>query len=141
MLFPSEQWLGEWVARCNADPYFRSVGRGWQGAAGCVVKSVGTALPESLYLRLEGQDGQWHSYRLGSSPLLVDEANFVLSADYEVWKSVIQQRTHPVRAMVQGRVRVRGQLSVVLRWTQPLLRMTELAGLIQTSFLDEADPR
>jgi cytochrome c oxidase subunit IV len=53
------------------------------------------------------------------------------------WKSVICQQLHPVRGIVQGRLRLHGQLSGFLRWSRALVIMTELAGRLDTVFVDE----
>jgi len=39
--------------------------------------------------------------------------------------------------VVQGRLRLRGQLSSFLRWAHAMVIMTELAGRLDTTFADE----
>lgn len=137
MIFPSSEWIAGWVARSNGDEQFRTAGRGWDGAVGAVIlpRAAGISIP--LYLRLEGRDGQWTHHDFGSDPALVDATRFVITADYTVWKSVIRQELDPIRGLILGRLRVRGQLSSVLRWANAFRVMTQLAGGIDTTFLDE----
>lgn len=137
MLFPSPEWTAAWVEACNADVHFRDASVGWDGAAGCVIAADESLHIPTQYLRLEGRDGTWTSHELGEDPQLVTGTKFVLSADYLAWKSVIRQELHPIRAMVMGRVRVKGQLSAVLRWSRPLVLMTQIAGRLHTTFTDE----
>ena len=135
MLFPSEVWVSAWIALCNADAEFQEAGVGWNGSAGCVIRPAGQPGTDSLYLRLTGRDGQWTDHTLEPNPEVVDGSLFVLSADYVTWRAVIEQKLNPIRAMVQGRVRVSGQLSSVLRWHRSLLIMTQLAGRLETDFI------
>jgi hypothetical protein len=67
----------------------------------------------------------------------VDDAVFTIRGPYPAWKSVIRQELHPLRGIVQGRLRLRGQLSAFLRWSHATLIMTELAGRLDTVFVDE----
>jgi putative sterol carrier protein len=136
-IFPSAEWMCEWLELTNADPKFRAAGAGWDGSVGCVIQSDQGFPGGNLYLRLTGANGQWSSHVLGPDPELVTDTVFTLSAPYLVWKSVVRQQLHPIRGLIQGKLRVHGQLSAVLRWTRALTTFTELAGQLETTFVDE----
>jgi putative sterol carrier protein len=138
LLFPSPQWLDAWVELANADQAFRTAGAGWDGAVGGVIGADAVAgVGDDLYFRLTGRDGRWYEQTLAADDRLVAGTVFTIRAPYEAWKSVIRQELHPVTGIVQGRLRLRGQLSTVLRWTHALVIMTKLAGRLGTTFVDE----
>jgi putative sterol carrier protein len=130
--------VAAWVELANSDEAFIAAGAGWDGVAGGVIEANEAAgVRANLYLRLAGRDGHWDEHILATDAGLVDDAIFTIRGPYVTWKSVIRQQLHPVRGIVQGRLRLRGQLSSFLRWSRALVIMTELAGRIDTVFVDE----
>jgi putative sterol carrier protein len=98
---------------------------------------VDSGVAESLYVRLEGRDGQWHGAELGSDRALVDGAQFVLRAPYRRWTDLIRQELHPIKGILQGKIRIEGHLPVILKWTKSMAILAELAGSIDTEFFVE----
>src|SRR5271170_7499296 len=138
LVFPSPQWVAAWVELANADQEFRSAGAGWDGVVGGVIGADAAAgIGDDLYLRLVGRDGCWYENALAADNRLVIGSVFTIRAPYAEWKSVIRQELHPVTGIVQGRLRLHGQLSSFLRWTRALMIMTRLAGNMDTIFADE----
>jgi putative sterol carrier protein len=138
LIFPSPEWVAAWVELANSDQAFRSAGVGWDGVVGGVIEADEAAgVGDDLYLRLVGRDGCWYENTLAADAGLVDGSVFTIRGPYSAWKSVICQQLHPVRGVVQGRLRLRGQLSAFLRWSHATLIMTELAGRLDTVFVDE----
>ena len=138
LVFPSPEWIDAWVDVANADRAFRSAGAGWDGVVGGVIGADGTAgVSRDLYLRLAGRDGCWYESTLSRDAGVVHGTVFTIRAPYQAWKSVLRQQLHPVVGVVQGRLRLRGQLSSFLRWAHAMVIMTELAGRLDTTFVDE----
>jgi putative sterol carrier protein len=138
LIFPSPEWVAAWVEIANSDQAFRSAGAGWDGVVGGVIQADEAAgVGNDLYMRLAGRDGCWHENTLAADPRLVDDAVFTIRAPYSAWKLVIRQQLHPLRGIVQGRLRLHGQLSSFMRWSRATLIMTELAGRLDTAFADE----
>lgn len=138
LLFPSPQWVDAWVELANADQAFRAAGAGWDGVVGGVIGADAAAgVGDDLYLRLTGRDGRWYEHTLAADDQLVVGTVFTIRAPYKAWKSVIRQELSPLTGVVQGRLRLRGQLSTFLRWAHALVIMTKLAGRLDTTFVDE----
>lgn len=133
-VFPSVTWLGVWVRLANEDAAFMAASVGFDGAIGLVLLPANHANARATYMRLTGLSGRWHDARMGNDPGLVENCEFVLSATFPVWRSLIEQELNPLRGLVQGRLRLSGQLSTMLRWSEALLAMTRLAGEIGTQY-------
>ncbi len=141
MEFLSSEWVDAWVARSNADPAFVAAGKGFHGVAVAVIDPDRVRAGARQILRLEGSDGIWTRAQLGTGEDLAHDAMFTLTAPYLTWKSVILGELDPIRGLVSGRLRVRGQLSTVLRWSKPFRLMIALAGAVPTTFADEDPPQ
>lgn len=137
-VFPSEEWVAAWVAAANRSREFEASGRGWEGAVGLVIEADANAgVAESLYVRLDGRHGKWLGSELGRNSALVEDAVFVLRAPYRRWKDLIRRELHPVKGLLQGKMRIEGHLPVILKWTKSMAILAELAGRIDTQFIDE----
>lgn len=137
-VFPSEEWVQAWIAAANRSPEFEASGRGWEGAVGLVIEADDEAdLAEPVYVRLDGRHGKWLGSEFGRNSALTEGAVFVLRAPYRRWKDIIRQELHPIKALLQGKVRVEGHLPIILKWTKSIAILAELAGRINTEFVDE----
>jgi putative sterol carrier protein len=137
-IFPSEEWVREWVELANASPEFEKSGAGWEGAVGVVIEADrACGLPETVFLRLDGREGKWLNYELGTNPASIDGAVLTLRAPYRRWKQLVAQEIDPVKAVLQGRLRVRGSAKVILRRIDSLSIVMRLAGTMETTFVDD----
>jgi putative sterol carrier protein len=136
--YPSQEWLEAWATIANSSTEFRSSGAGWSGGVGLVIEAdPGLGVPETLYLRLDGDDGRWTEVGFGRHPGLVEGTVFTIRAPYLRWKQVIRQELDPVKGVLQGKLVLRGHLPVVLRWIRAIRILAKLAGRVETSFVDE----
>ena len=141
-LFPSDEWVEAWVARANGSAEFEASGSGWEGAVGIVIEAdPASAVPETLYIRLEGRGGKWLSHALGTESSLLAGTVFVLRGPYLRWKELIKQELHPIKALLQGRIRIEGHLPIILRWIGSVAVLAKLAGEVETEFADEVAQR
>lgn len=137
-IFPSEEWVEAWVAFANRSAEFEASGRDWQGAVGLVIEADADAgLVESLYVRLEGRRGKWLGWELGRNSALVERVVFVLRAPYGRWQELVRQELHPIKGLLQGKIRIEGHLPVVLKWMKSMAILAELAGRVDTEFVDQ----
>ena len=138
LIFPSPEWVAAWVELANSDLAFRSAGAGWDGVVcGVIEADEAAGIGDDLYLRLVGRDGYWHENTLAADAGLLDGSAFTIRGPYSTWKSVICQQLNPITGIMQGRLRLQGQLSTFLRWSRAMLIMTQLAGRMDTAFVDE----
>jgi putative sterol carrier protein len=62
----------------------------------------------------------------------------VIRAPYSRWKEIVLGRLEPVKAMMQGKLRVQGDLPAIVRQIRAVNEMVFLAQQIDTTFPDEA---
>jgi putative sterol carrier protein len=137
-VFPSEEWVGAWLALANRSAEFEASGKEWEGAVTLVIGAEPSAgLPSSIYIRLEGRHGKWLGHELSTDGRLAEGSVFVLRAPYARWKQVIRQELNPIKGLVQGKLRIHGHLPVIFKWTRSVLLLAELAGRLDTEFPDE----
>ena len=137
-VFPSEEWVQTWVALANRSPEFEASGKGREGAIGLVIEPDEEAgVPRPIYVRLDGRNCKLVGYEFGTQRAQAEETIFALRAPYPRWKQIVKQELNPVKGLVQGKIAIEGHLPVVLTWTKSILVLAELAGRIETAFVDE----
>ena len=140
-LFPSEEWVEAWVTLANGSAEFEASGADWEGAVGIVIEAdPRSGVPETLYMRLDGRNGKWLSHALGTNGGILENTVFVLRAPYLRWKELVSQDLHPIKGLLQGRIRIHGHLPVILRWIASIGVLARLAGEVDTEFVDEVAP-
>jgi len=137
-LFPSEEWGNAYVEALNSSADLARVGRGWSWQVLLVVDEI----PEHL-LRAPGtkrvgylidlNDGKCRSYKY-----LTDTESaktpYRIAAPYEVWTRLIEGRgLTPDQAIYTAKIRVRGDLARISRFTEAAAVMVRLVRQVGAS--------
>jgi putative sterol carrier protein len=136
--FPSPEWLAEYVERINASPAYREAAATWEGDVAYVIEpepDKGVAQEVVAWLDL------WHGQCRGARIVTAEEgekARFVIRAPYSRWKEVIRKELDPVKGMMQGKLKLKGDLPTIVRYVKAANELVNLAQTVDTQFLDEA---
>jgi putative sterol carrier protein len=71
------------------------------------------------------------------TPDVGDRAAFVVRAPYSRWKEVLGGRLEPTKAMVQGKLRLKGDLKKIDENKKAVAVLVSLASKIPAEFVDE----
>jgi len=83
----------------------------------------------------------WHGECRGSrmvSPEEGERCQYVIRAPYSRWKDVLHGDLDPVKGMMQGKLKVRGDLPAIVRQVRAATELVRLTGDVPTAFPDEA---
>ena len=135
--FPTREWFGALVDAINGSAAYREAAADWEGDVAFVIEAdPERAVPDDVWGYLD----LWHGRCREGGLVTPDrgaEAEFVISAAYRRWKDVVRGELDPVRAMMQGKLRVRGDLPKILRSVQAAHELVVLCGDVPTRFPDE----
>ena len=135
--FPSDPWFRELAVQVNASTEYREAAATWEGDIAFVIEAEpDKGVPEDVWAILE----LWHGECRGAA--LIDEerglsAPYVVRAPYSRWKDVLLGELEPVKAMMQGKLRLRGDLPNIVRHVRAASELVRLTGLVDTQFTDE----
>jgi putative sterol carrier protein len=122
----------------NRSAVYRQAARGWKWTVGLVVEAEPDLnFPDSTGLFMDLHDGEARDIRVVSA----DEAgrcDIVITAPYSRWKQVMKKELDPVKGMMQGRLKLKGDLPTIVRYTKASQEMTECTTRIPVEFPDEA---
>lgn len=136
-IYPSADWLHAYRDAINQSAAFRIAATDWQGDVTFVIE----AEPDKGLIL-----DHWHWLDLARgicrqakvvTPDEGDRAAFVVRAPYSRWKEVIGGRLEPTKAMVQGKLRLKGDLKKIDEQRKAVGVLVSLASQIPTEFVDE----
>ena len=64
-------------------------------------------------------------------------APFCIFGDYARWKQVIHKELEPVKGMMQGKLKLKGNLQIIVRNVKAAQALVTCATRVPTQFLDE----
>jgi putative sterol carrier protein len=131
------EWAEAYKAELNNSDVYRAAGKGWKWTVGLVTEAEpDKGVPEDVGIYLDLFEGEARDVRI----VPADEArgcDFVVSAPYSRWKEVMKKELDPTKAMLQGKLKLKGDLPTIVRYTKASQEMTECTGRIDTQFPDE----
>jgi putative sterol carrier protein len=135
--FPTDAWFQELIERINGSPAYREAAVDWEGDIAFFVEAEPDhAMPRDVWGLLD----LWHGSCRGGG--VVDEERgrasaYVIRAPYSRWKNVVRGELDPIRAMMQGKLRVEGDLPTIVRYVKAADELVQLCATVPTVFPDE----
>jgi putative sterol carrier protein len=136
-MFASQAWFEAFRDEINASDNYRQSAADWEGdIAFRVVAEPDRGVPEDLWGYLDLWRGTCRGAR-AIAPGEADGAAYTLTAPYSRWKDVVHGDLDPIKGMMQGKLRVRGDLPKIVRYVKAANELVRLTGLVETEFPDE----
>jgi putative sterol carrier protein len=135
--FPSEEWLQEYVQRINASQSYKDAAETWEGDVAYVIEAEpDKGVPQDVYAWLDLWYGECREGKLIGAEE-ADQARFVIGAPYSRWKEVIKKELDPVKGMMQGKLKLKGDLPTIVKYVKAANELVNLAQTVPTEFPDE----
>jgi putative sterol carrier protein len=136
--FPSEEWLAEYVRQINASESYRDAAETWEGDVAYVIEAEpDRGVAEDVWAWLDLWHGTCRDGKL-VSPEEGERARFVIRAPYSRWKEVIKRELDPVKGMMQGKLKLKGDLPTIVKYVKAANELVNVAQTVPTEFSDEA---
>ena len=136
--FPSEEWIKAYKDAINGNPAYKTAGADWtHGVVALICKAFPPTLPEDVGIWLDLEKGVCRDAKI----VTVEEAAkapFCITGDYPRWKQVLRKELDPIKGMMQGKLKLKGDLPTIVRAVKASQELVNSGGLVDTKFLDEA---
>ncbi len=132
--FATPAWAAALQAAINASPAYREAARNWEGDFWFVVEP---ADGEEANARALIYVDLWHgACRL--CELAADETarmpEFRISGNRRNWQRVVQREIDPIRALMTGSLRLKGNMAKVMRNVKAAQELVLCASAVPTAF-------
>jgi putative sterol carrier protein len=136
-VFPSDDWMSIYEDRINGSSEYREAAATWEGAVAFVFEAEpDRGVPADLWALLDLWHGECRGARM-LEPAEGERAPYVIRAPYSRWKEVLRGDLDPVKGMMQGKLKVQGDLAMIVRYVRAANELVNLTTQVPTEFLDE----
>jgi putative sterol carrier protein len=138
LVFPSEEWVAAYEKAIQDHDDYKEGGKNW--TFGVTVLII-TAEPEigvdeDFYIYLDLERGVCKECRT-CTPEECDKQPFVIRGDFDRWREVVNEELEPVKGMMQGKLRLRGDLPTIVRNISAAKALVKCTSYVDTVFIDE----
>ena len=137
-LYPSSEWLDEYVKLINASENYKEAADTWEGdVTFCFEGEPDKGVPDDIFAWLDLWHGECRGAKYGVSKEEGEAAKFVIRAPYSRWKEIIRKELDPIKGMMQGKIKLSGSLPTIVRYVKASNELVNIAGDVPTEFVDE----
>ena len=136
--FPSKEWLDEYALRINQSAAYREAAATWEGDVCYVFEpEPDRGVPREIWSWLDLWHGACRGARYDFPPEEGARAKFVIRAPYSRWKEVINKELNPVKGMMQGKLKLTGDMPTIVRHVRAAEELVNIAASVPTELVDE----
>jgi putative sterol carrier protein len=137
LAFPSVEWVAAYKDAINANPEYKTGAADWtHGVVALIMKAQPPGLPADVGVWLDLDRGVCRDARM----VKVEEAlkaPFCITGEYARWKQVLRKELDPIKGMMQGKLKLKGDLPTIVRAVKAAQELVNSAGNVDSRFLDE----
>src|SRR5262245_17829799 len=139
LTFPSPEWATEVKRKLDGSAAYKAAGATWpHGPVALAVRAdPAIGMTENVGLWLDLHQGVRREAKVVSRAE-ADKAPFCITGEYSRWKSVIRKELDPIKAMMQKKLELKGQMTTIVKYVNASKELVECATRVPTKFLDEA---
>ncbi len=133
----SPEWASAFKDEVNKSAVYKAAGKGWKWTVGLVVEAEPDKhFPEPMGIVMDLFDGEARDIKVGSAAD-AQKCDFVITAPYSRWKEVSTGQLDATKGMLQGKLKLKGDLPTIVRYTKASQEMTECTTRIPVEWPDE----
>jgi len=133
----SNEWAKAFKDELNKSAIYKTAGKGWKWTVGLVVEAEPEKhFPEAKGIVLDLFDGEARDVTVGPASE-AQKSDFVITAPYSRWKEVATKQLDATKGMLQGKLKLKGDLPTIVRYTKASQEMTECTTRVPVEWPDE----
>jgi putative sterol carrier protein len=135
--FLSEEWVKRFKEEVQKSPSYKEAAKTWEGDLTLVLQAdPQVGIEADLHLYMDLWHGDCRDMRLVSKEE-GEKAQFVITGSYDRWKQVAKGELEPVKGMMQGKLKLKGNLPYIVRYVQAAKELITCTSKIPARFPDE----
>ena len=133
--FPSDEWIKALSQQLNASASYERSAKNWEGDFIFISEPDAAYDGDTAYLFL----GLYHGKSPGAEMLESEderEAQFIIRAPFSAWRRVIEGKLDPIQAMMMRKLKLTGDMKMILRYVAAAKEIVSCCAFIPTDFGD-----
>ena len=133
----SNEWAKEFKDEVNRSSVYKTAAKGWKWTVGLVVEAEPDKhFPDARGIVMDLYDGKARNVTVGTAAD-AQKCDFVITAPYTRWKEVATKQLDATKGMLQGKLKLKGDLPTIVRYTKASQELTECTTRVATQWPDE----
>ncbi len=137
MPFFGAEWVKAYKDAINGNPAYRTAAADWtHGVVALVCKAQPPGVPRDVGIWLDLDRGVCREAKLVTAEEAMT-APFCITGEYARWKQVLMRELEPIKGMMQGKLKLKGDLPTIVRQVESAKALVDSAATLDTAFADE----
>lgn len=122
----TQEWMDAWKLKTNESKEYKEIAKDWEGSVSLIINADPSKnLPQPVYLFMDYWHGDVRDF------LICDEAKaqtakFIMTGDYARWKQVGKKELDATKALMQGKLKLKGDLTYIVRNVKTINKVVDL---------------
>lgn len=133
----TQEWMNAFRQKIADSAEYKEIAKNWEGSVSIIINSdPDRNVPETVYLFTDYWHGEAGDF-LVCDKQKAESANFIMTGDYIRWKQIARKELDATKALMQGKLKLKGNLAYVVRHVRTVNKVVELFGEVETLWPDE----
>ena len=131
------EWIDAYEKLVQGGAAYKEAAAGWEGTVVLhTLAEPSIGIEEDSYMLMDLWHGECRSMR-PVPPEVGEAADFILTGSYWTWKASSSGELDTNKAVMQGKIKLKGDLAKIVRYNQASTRLTELSQELGGLWFDE----
>ena len=139
----SPEWIAEWEKYVQKDVKYKELAQpNWENPVILhLLKNPALGVDQDIYVKLDlWHNGECRSIRYIPSTEAGKPGDFIVTGTIERWLSVGRKQLDVTKGMMQGKLKLKGNLPTIVKAVKSSVRIVETVGEVGGKFPDELTP-
>jgi len=133
----TQEWMDAWKQKIAGSAEYKEIAKEWEGSVSITVNAdPAKNVPETVYMFTDYWHGDVRDFYICDAAK-AQTANFVMVGDYARWKQVAKKELDATKALMQGKLKLKGDLTYVVRNIKTVNKVIDLLTEVNTLFPDD----
>ena len=133
----SPEWAQAYKEELNQSDAYKKAAKGWKWTVGLVVEAEPDKnFPQATGVFMDLFEGEARDIKI-VAPDEAKQCNFAITASYSRWKDVATEKLDATRGMLQGKLKLKGDLPTIVRYTKAAQELTKATTRVPVEWPDE----
>lgn len=133
----TQEWMDAWKQKIVESKEYREIAKNWEGSVSITVNADPSKnVPQPVYMFTDYWHGDVRDFMI-CDQAKAQTANFIMTGDYTRWKQVAKKELDATKALMQGKLKLKGDLTYVVRNVKTVNKVVDILTEVNTLFPDE----
>jgi putative sterol carrier protein len=134
----TQEWMDAWKQKIVESQEYKEIAKNWEGSVSITVNADPSKnVLQPVYLFTDYWHGEVRDFFI-CDQAKAQTANFIMTGDYARWKQVAKKELDATKALMQGKLKLKGDLTYVVRNVKTVNKVVDILTEVNTLFPDEA---